>query len=221
VGQLINMAEARADRSRPSRSAAAFYFALDCPISYLAAERVERAFGEIDWFPVVGPAFSLGVPCSPAQSNRRATERFLIAEREAEQLRLPLVEPERFPVEDPRPAARAAVFAADRGAGCRFALAAARLAFCGGFDLEDPELIGEAARAAELAPDEAIAASQDPRHDAVLDATARGMLTRGVSSGPAIRIGTRWFEGLDAVPGASTFAAVRALYGGIGLQPTR
>jgi 2-hydroxychromene-2-carboxylate isomerase len=220
VGQLINLAQARADRSRPSHSAAAFYFALDCPISYLAAERVERAFGEIDWFPVAGPAHSLGVPCSPAQSIRRTAERLTIAERRAEELRLPLVEPERFPVEDPRPAARAAVFAADRGAARQFAVAAARLAFCGGFDLEDPELIGEAARAAGLAPHEAIAASQDPGHDAVLDATARGMLARGVTSGPAIRIGQRWFEGLDAVPGASTFAAVRALYGGPGLRPS-
>jgi 2-hydroxychromene-2-carboxylate isomerase len=219
VGQLINLAEARADRSRPSRSTAAFYFALDCPISYLAAERVERAFGEIDWFPVASPAHSLGIPCSPAQSNRRAAERLAIAERQAEELRLPLVKPERFPVRDPRPAARAAVYAADRDAGRRFAVAAARLAFCGGFDLEDPELIGEAGRAAGPAPDKTIAASQDLSHDAVLDATARGMLARGVTSGPAIRIGQRWFEGLDAVPGASTFAAVRALYGGPGLRP--
>ena len=185
----------------------------------MAAERVERAFGEIDWFPVAGPVNALGVPCSTGESNLRAAERLGIAERQAQELRLPLVEPERYGVLDPRPAARAAVYAADHDGGRRFALAAARLAFCGGFDLEDPELIGEAARAADLAPDAAIAASQDAAYDDVLEATARGMAARGVTAGPAIRIGTRWFAGLDAVPGASTFAAVRALYGDLSLRP--
>jgi 2-hydroxychromene-2-carboxylate isomerase len=217
VGQLIYLAQARADRSRPSRGLAAFFFALDCPISYLAAERVERAFGEIDWVPVAGPAHSLAVPCSIAESNLRAAERFGIAEREAEDLRLPLVEPDGFPVADGRPAARAAVYAADCGAGRQFALAAGRLAFCGGFDLADPELIGEAAKAADLTPEGAIAASLDPVFDEVLDETRRGMVARGVASGPAIRIGNRWFEGLDAVPGARTFAATQALYG----EPSR
>jgi 2-hydroxychromene-2-carboxylate isomerase len=213
VGQLIYLAEARADRSRPSRSLAAFFFALDCPISYLAGERVERAFGEIDWVPLIGPAHSLSVPCSIAESNLRAAERFGIAEREAAQLRLPLVEPENFPVTDSRPAARAALYAADCGVGRRFALAASRLAFCGGFDLSDPDVIVDAARAADLEPEAVIAASREVGYDQVLDATRRGMLAKGVTSGPAIRIGNRWFEGLDAVPGARTFATVQAIYG--------
>ena len=64
-------------------------------------------------------------------------------------MRLPLVWPEHFPRETPA-ALRAASHAAEIGAGCRFALAARRLAFCGGFDLEGPEILAEAAAAASL-----------------------------------------------------------------------
>jgi 2-hydroxychromene-2-carboxylate isomerase len=213
VGQLINLAEARADRSRPGRGAAAFFFALDCPISYVAAERVERAFGEIEWIPLVGPAYSLGVPCSPEESNLRFGDRFEIAEREAAAARLPLMEPDCYPLADGRPAARAAMFAADQGAGRPFALAASRLAFCGGFDLADPEMIAEAARAADISPREALRASRDPHYDSALDATCRGIVARGITSGPAIRIGSRWFQGLDVLAGALPFAAARSLYG--------
>ena len=40
---------------------------------------------------------------------------------------------------------------AEGGRGAGFVLAASRLAFCGGFDLEDPEILAEAAAAAECA----------------------------------------------------------------------
>ena len=214
MGQIVDLAEARADRSRPSRGLASFFFALDCPISYIAAERIERIFGEIDWVPLAGPAHSLGVPCSIAESNRRAGDRLAIASNHAERLRLPLVEPDGFPMLDCRPAARAAVCAVELGKGRRFALAALRLAFCGGYDLSDRAVIAEAAIASDLPAAELVAAADDQRHDVALDATRRGMLARGVTSGPAIRIGSRWCEGLEAVPGASAVAVARALQSG-------
>src|SRR5579872_5792092 len=55
MGDLIHLSERLADRSRPSAELARFFFALDDPMSYLAAERVERALGPIDWVPVLGP----------------------------------------------------------------------------------------------------------------------------------------------------------------------
>jgi 2-hydroxychromene-2-carboxylate isomerase len=206
MGQIVDLAEARADRSRASRAPASFFFALDCPISYLAAECVERIFGEIDWVPLAGPAHSLGVPCSAGESNLRTGDRLAIAANLLERLQLPLIEPDGFPLLDGRPAARAALRAGELGEGRRFALAALRLAFCGGYDLSDREVIAEAAIASDLPADELVGAADDPRYDVALDATRRGMLARGVTSGPAIRIGSRWFEGLEAVPGASTVA---------------
>ena len=64
-------------------------------------------------------------------------------------LRLPLVWPDRLP-RRARGRSRAAAYAAEIGAGARFALAASRLAFCGGFDLDDPETLAEAAAAAGI-----------------------------------------------------------------------
>ena len=45
---------------------------------------------------------------------------------------------------------RAAHYASEQGRGAAFVLAAGRLAFCGGFDLDDPELLAEAAAAAGI-----------------------------------------------------------------------
>jgi len=46
MGDLIILAERRADRSRPSsRADVAFFFDLACPFSYLMAGRAERALG--------------------------------------------------------------------------------------------------------------------------------------------------------------------------------
>src|SRR3981081_1375743 len=58
MGQLIILAERLADRSRPARSEQpAFFFDVACPFSYLAAERVERILGDVEWIPA--PAVGL------------------------------------------------------------------------------------------------------------------------------------------------------------------
>lgn len=198
VGDIIFLSERMADRSRPSPDAARFFFALDCPLSYLAAERVERALGDVDWIPVLGP-----------ECESHARDRMRLAESEAQILQLPLVEPHRFPM-DSRKAARAAAFAADAGAGSAFALAVARLAFCGGFDISSDNVIEEAAAVAGLNPAEALAAARDTRLDLRLDATSRGLRTRGIVSPPAINIAESWFDGTDCVLAAVSFSAARA-----------
>ena len=101
-------------------------------------------------------------------------------------------------------------YAAEIGAGARFALAASRLAFCGGFDLEDPEILAEAAAAAAVPLEEALVAAGDPTRDGALHATARGLLSRGVQRLPAIRIGSRVFSGDHAVGEAATLQRARA-----------
>ena len=78
----------------------------------------------------------------------------------APQLRLPLVWPEHFPREVPA-AMRAAAYAAEQGRGGEFVLAAGRLAFCGGFDLDDPEILAEAAAAAGIPLDDCLRAAGD------------------------------------------------------------
>jgi 2-hydroxychromene-2-carboxylate isomerase len=176
----------------------AFFYDLACPFSYLAAERVERLLGEVEWIPVAGEAMRKGRPTAELRAG---------AERGATELRLPLVWPDRFPSGVPG-ALRTAVRAGEVGAGARFGLAAARLAFCGGFDLEDPEVLAEAAAAAGLTLDDCLAAAGDRSQDAMLDATARGLRAQGVRELPAVRAGRRFRQGERAL--AETAAQLRA-----------
>jgi 2-hydroxychromene-2-carboxylate isomerase len=174
-----------------------FFFDLGCPLSYLAAERIERTFGEVRWVPV-GSAMLRPVRGERGEAcDRGAAEIAAVrarAEARARALRLPLVWPDRFPAEAPC-ALRAAAHACELGAGARFALAASRLAFCGGFDLDDPETLAEAAAAAGVPLDDCLAAAGDTGRDAQLRAVADGLRSRGVTELPAVCAGRRWFAG--------------------------
>ena len=133
MGELISLAERRKARKprprghdRPVR--AEFLFDLACPFTYLASERVERAFDDVVWTAASGTALRRGSLASDdgGQAAVRAA-----AKARAHVLRLPLVWPEKWPSDVPA-AMRAASYAAESGRGAAFALAAGRLAFCGG-----------------------------------------------------------------------------------------
>jgi 2-hydroxychromene-2-carboxylate isomerase len=189
MGELIELKDQLADRSRPrGGSSAAFFYDVACPFSYLAAEGIERVLGEVEWIPAPAVGLDGGALWARFEATRALAERRAIA------VRLPLVWPDQFPA-NTRHALRAAAYAAENGAGASFALAATRLAFCGGFDLEDPEILAAAATAAGLPVDGCLAAARDPSRDGPLWATARGLYARGMRRLPAIRLGHRWFEG--------------------------
>src|SRR5438045_3453747 len=152
MGDVIVLAERRRARRRAGETRvrgadargrpAIFFFDLASPLTYLAAERVERLLGTVRWRPVAAEALHRRNPWADPAVREEAEQR-------AAALNLPLVWPERFP--DPgRAALRAAAHAAEHGHGAAFTLAACRLAYCGGFDLEDPEVLAEAAAAAGL-----------------------------------------------------------------------
>ncbi|HWE58159.1 MAG TPA: hypothetical protein VG228_00570 [Solirubrobacteraceae bacterium] len=210
MGELIHLSERLADRTRPNGENIRFFFALDDPISYLTAERVERALGPIEWVPVLGPLSERDRTAPAEDREQRARERLALAEREAAALDLPIVEPHRFPM-DSRKAARAATFAADEGVGAAFAVALLRLGFCGGFDIGSVPVIEEAAAVAGLTSTDAVAAAGDQRLDLRIDATSRGLALRGVKSPPAIGIGATFFEGSSAVFAAVSFGATQGL----------
>ena len=65
---------------------------------------------------------------------------------------------------------RAAAYAAEQGRGRDFVLAAGRLAFCGGFDLDDPEILAEAAAAAGIPLEDCFHAAGDQRRDGAAEA---------------------------------------------------
>jgi 2-hydroxychromene-2-carboxylate isomerase len=156
---------------------------------------VQRALGQVDWIPVEDEQISDG------KWGRRGAARDH-AQGRAVALRLPLIWPERFPAPVPR-ALRVAAYAAELGAGDRFALAAGRLAFCGGFDLEDWDVLAEAAAASGLAIDACLAAARDIARDAALRATAWGLRSRGVTHLPAFRVGRHFLQGERSLEAAS------------------
>ena len=197
MGDVVHLAQARGRRERAARRGAApafFYFDLACPFSYLAAERVERLFARVVWRPVLGDGIHRGDPW--ADPLRAAAAR-AAAERRATELRVPLVWPEGSGATPGAslPAMRVASFAAERGRAAAFALAAGRLKWCGGFELDDPEVLAEAAAAAGLSLEDALHAVSALRRDGAMEAAARRLLAAGADRLPAVVAGRRLFAG--------------------------
>jgi 2-hydroxychromene-2-carboxylate isomerase len=131
------------------------------------------------------------------------------AEERAAAVRLPLVWPENWPAEVPA-AMRVAAHAADTGRGAAFVLAAGRLAFCGGFDLDDPEILAEAAAAAGLGLDACLHAAGDRSHDGTIESAGRRLLAAGADRLPALRIGRALYWGETQVADAAAAARLQA-----------
>jgi 2-hydroxychromene-2-carboxylate isomerase len=184
VGTVIDLAGRRHRRAAaPPRHgrAATFFFDLADPATYLASERVERLPAMVRWQPAARPV-GLARP-DPDALHVRAVA-----------LRMPLVWPDPPPAGVPR-AMRVAAHAEQCGRGAAFVLAASRLAFCGGFDLDDPEVLAEAAAAAGLALDPALAAAGDATPDAVFARAGRSLVAHGADAMPVVQIGRLLFAG--------------------------
>jgi 2-hydroxychromene-2-carboxylate isomerase len=208
MGDVISLEERRSARlavpeRRPARLKVAFFFDLGSPFTYLAAERVDRLFPAVTWRPALTEALHVGDPLS-AGADREAAQQ--AAEERAAQLHLPLVWPDRFPA-GASVAMRVAALAAEGGQAAPFVLAASRLAFCGGFDLDDPEVLAEAAAAAGLGLPEVLAAAGDRSRDGEMEATALRLLSQGATSLPVLRAGRTLFCGEHRI--AEAAAAVR------------
>ena len=210
MGDVTVLAQIRARRLREAHSrprgshgsgTVRFYFDPCCPFSYLAAERIERRFSGVDWIPVAASALQTDDPWSDPRAARLLRA---LAERRAAELKLPLVWPEPFPPTGTT-ALRVAVYAARVGKAPAFALAASRLAFCGGFDLEEPANLVEAAAAAGIGFEACLRAAAAESIDGLLVARARSLLTAGMTQLPALRIGARWFAGESSLAAASAW----------------
>jgi 2-hydroxychromene-2-carboxylate isomerase len=207
MGQVIDLAQRRDAAQRKTRRReplrAQLFFDLACPFTYLAIERVERAFPQVAWTATSSETLqrrSLADDPEGAELVRAA------AERRAAELRLPLVWPEHFPREVPA-AMRAAAYASEQGRGGEFVLAAGRLAFAGGFDLDDPEILAEAAAAAGIPLEDCLNAAGDFGRDGVAEQVGRKLLAAGADRLPVLRVGRSLFWGEQKVGAAA--ASVR------------
>jgi 2-hydroxychromene-2-carboxylate isomerase len=177
MGDVIRLADRRARRTGAGARngpgvRATFHFDLACPFSYLALERVERHLPGVQWRPTVADALHRGDPWADDAAGAEARD---AAERRARELRLPLSWP-------------AGTSRSARGA-MRAAHHAAELAFCGGFDLNDPEVLAEAAAAAGISLEACLGAAGDMSRDGPLESSGRHLLACGADRLPAIRIG--------------------------------
>jgi 2-hydroxychromene-2-carboxylate isomerase len=211
MGDVISLAELRASRAASAAGPAArgagpprveFFFDLVSPWTYLAAERAERLFANGRWKPAIGDALAGGrwAPDPRDEALRDA------AEERAVELRLPLVWPDDWP-NGGRGAMRVAALAAERGRAAPFVLAASRLAFCGGYELDDPEVLAEAAAAAGLALGDALAAAGELRRDGAMERTAMRLLRGGADELPAVIVDRQLFAGERRLAEAAAAAA--------------
>jgi 2-hydroxychromene-2-carboxylate isomerase len=170
--------------ARGSDFAATLYFDLASPATYLLAERADRLLAGLQWRPACSRSLLGG---GPGHDLR------VIAERAA-QLQLPFVHPTRSR-RCVRRAMRVATLAAERGTGALFVLAATRLMFCGDYDIEDPEILAEAAAAAGIGTLEMLRATIDQRRDAVAVRAGRELMAAGADQLPAVRVDDALFCG--------------------------
>jgi 2-hydroxychromene-2-carboxylate isomerase len=209
MGELITLPEhpnarrSAGGRRRVARGRSAeFFFDLACPFTYLTAERVERRFDAVVWTPASAAALRRSrLGADAARTTRRA------AERRAALLQVLLVWPERWPGDVPA-AMRVAACAAAAGRGAAFVLAAARLAFCGGFDLGDPEILAEAAASAGLPLEDWLRAAGDASRDGATEAAGRRLLAAGADRLPAVRVGRALYIGEAGIAAATMGARV-------------
>lgn len=201
MGNVISLAEYRSTRERSRRAqtrSAAFYFDIASPFTYLAAERVERLLPVVSWRPVLIDAL---------ESDAGEEAAWACAVRRASDLRLPLVRPEHR-VPQALGASRTAAFAAEHGRASSFVLAASRLAYCGGFDLTETDVIAEAAGAAGLPLEDCLREAHDPRRDLALRGAGEHIVSLGAHQLPALVVGRGLFCGERRI--AEAVAASRA-----------
>ena len=170
---------------RPALPPATLFFDLSSPYTYLAAERADRLFAGLEWQPAY-----MGVLHAPELSE----DGMRAAGQRAAVLGLPLM----WPDEHPRPvrgAMRVASLAAELGCGAAFVLAASRLAFCGGFDIDAPDILAEAAAAAGIGLHETLAAAGDVSRDGAIEHAGLSLLAAGALELPAVRVGRLLFCG--------------------------
>jgi 2-hydroxychromene-2-carboxylate isomerase len=208
MGTVISMDAWRARRRSPRAAGArlerrdappVFFFDLASPWTYLAAERADRLLPGLRWRPASSPALSRSAADSRDPVVRAAVE------RRAVELGLPVAWPDGLSAA--RGAMRIATLADEHGCAARFVLAAARLAFCGGYDLGDPEILAEAAAAADLDLEQALRAGGQAARDGDMERAAQRLLRLGAGELPAVILDRLVFAGERRLSEAAAAAA--------------
>jgi 2-hydroxychromene-2-carboxylate isomerase len=181
----------------PRLSQPVFFYDLGSPGSYLVAEQVMAALPVVpEWEPVLG---------GPEPEPDRAQITALAGQLGLQPVRWPAAWPP-----DSRKAMLAATYAKRVGRAVAFSLAAFRQAFAGGRDLGQESTVLIAAAACEMHPTAMLKGIElRSVHDALSRASERAAAA-GITAVPAIQVGDRVFEGVDAIgPAAAALGGPR------------
>jgi 2-hydroxychromene-2-carboxylate isomerase len=189
---------------------ATFYFGAMSPYSWFSAERIDQLIPEADWQPLfLGGIFKANGRKSWGLDEHRAAG-MADCEARAGQYGLgPIRWPEQWPTND-LTVARAMLVAQGRDLLQPFALAAMRMAFREGADLQQSEVVLEAARRSGIDSEELQAELADPHVKAALRAADEQALARGVFGVPTVIVGEELFWGDDRLEQAAAFGASAA-----------
>ena len=181
----------------------AFVFGAMSPYSWFAAERVEGLMGPVRWSPVfAGGLFNARGRTSWGLTGERA-EKLADCEARAQRHGLgPIAWPDPWPTVDLK-IARALIRAGDDGATRELALAAMRLAFLEGRDLDRADTIAEAARRSGLDPVAIVASIDDDDVKARTRASTDAAFALGVRGVPTLIVGHELFFGDDRLEEAA------------------
>jgi 2-hydroxychromene-2-carboxylate isomerase len=184
-------------------AAVSFYFDLQSPLAYIAAERVLRVVpGPAEWRPVLARELPGAQVFDSFGSGEEESFRAEVARRARELGLQPLRWPEPFPF-DSEQAMRVASYAASIGRAVAFAQAAFRQAFAGGHSLQEPDHILIAAAACEMHPTAVERAAGMRSVARRLEASTAQAARLGVRDVPAVAVGARVFHGEGALEQAA------------------
>jgi 2-hydroxychromene-2-carboxylate isomerase len=202
-----------------SQAPPSFYFGVMSPYSWFAAERIERVLPQARWRGVLaGVVFKENQRTSWGLTERREQGIADCELRAAEHGLGPIVWPEPWPTSDLL-AGRAMAFCAQRereatstsaepGVGeggllKAFALAAMRMAFLEGVDLQELDAVIEAGRRSKLDEHELHEALNDQQVKDELRAITGEAVAAGVFGVPTVLVGEQLFWGDDRLQDAA------------------
>lgn len=181
-----------------------FHYDLNCPQSWLAAERISRAFADQgaelpEWRPIAGWRLA-DVEDAPRARGTVDEIEVDVARRAAE---LGLAEP-RFPEGWPERtesevALLGALYAAEAGRVIAVSLASFRQQFAAGRSLADPDNVLIAAASCELHPKAVSKGIESPAIAKRLDENIMQARELGVRLTPSVSIGEEIFEGEESI----------------------
>ena len=187
-------------------SEAVFYYDLNSPYSWLAAERVNSVLPEPpEWRPISYSHVIQHTGVAPWSVQPGREERMAEIEQRASKRGLPEVRwTEGWPIETvPLVGLRAATFAAEVGKVVSFSLAAFRQFFNAGRPMSELDNVLLAGAACELHPNALKAAVERDSVKQKLKQATAAAIARGVTGVPTVAVGDELFWGDDRLEDAA------------------